>query len=348
MFIVDLTFNANYAKWNEMGLNMAFVVKRSTRPQVEYDYEEINMYNFKTQVAKKTNYPPMTMAFYDDNKNNAHLFYTAHARAMSPIANIKNSHNINEYEQYSMNYGNKSEINTFHPDSPSMQSYAASLGPLLNNTKSLISEIRLFHVFDYGRLMNVYKFYNPRVTNMNPSELDMSDTGDGCEYEFQFTYDGLHIEPGYSVLEGLNGTSSDYDIKYLSGNNDRAIYPINPVFDPTQTSTDNSQQSTAPTAQQQEETFEGYRDADVELAKLEEANKKSPFEKGLDQVTGGVGEFVDSAYDVLSDPGALIGGAATYATGAVQGVGNSVTGAVNKANEFIDDGVNTVSGWLKD
>lgn len=251
LFVIDVQFAPEYREWRDIGNTMAFVVKRSTRPSVEFEYEEVNMYNFWTRVPKRTSYPPVSMTFYDDNKNAAHLFYTAYMRAMSPIANMKQDGQTqtDAYEVNSMNFEKEPSGNTFDNTSPDTRGYAASLGPLNGETKSLVSRIRLYHVFDYGRLMNIYNFYNPRILSFTPSDLNMAETGDGAEFEFQFAYDGMFIEPGWSVQHG----GENKNLEDLSGNRGKATYPIKPVFDDDNTPQDNSQQELAPTAQEQDD-----------------------------------------------------------------------------------------------
>ncbi len=250
LFVMDVQFSAPYAdQWGEIGNAMAFVVKRSTRPSVEFEYEDVNMYNFWTKVPKKTIYPPVTMSFYDDNKNAAHLFYTAYMRAMSPIANIKADglSQTGAYEQNSMNYALGSSNATFKESAKKLPGWASSLGPLQDNANSVIERIRLYHVFDYGRLMNIYNFYNPRIMTFTPSDLNMAETGDGAEFEFQFAYDGMFIEPGWSVQEGGENKNLEDKTSRAGGK-----YPIRPIFnDDDIPAQDNSQQPLAPIAQEQ-------------------------------------------------------------------------------------------------
>lgn len=257
LFAMDVEFAPAYQQFNDISSTTSFVIKRSTRPVVEFEYEDINMYNFHTRVPKKVNYPPMTMTFYDDNKNAAHLFYTAYMRAISPIANMINGQpQTNFYEQNSMNFERSGDTSTFTGDDPTLAGYSSSLGPLLDNTKSMISRIRLYHIFDYGRLMNIYNFYNPRILSFNPSELTMSETGDGCEYEFQFAADGLFIEPGYSIREG-----GDKNIVEITSNRGTAQFKIDPIFADDAEDSDNSQQKLAPSAQQQASGAGGQLDS---------------------------------------------------------------------------------------
>lgn len=251
LFVVDVEFAPEYNSLTNIGSSMAFVVKRSTRPSVEFEYEDVNMYNFWTKVPKRVVYPPVSMSFYDDNKNAAHLFYTAYMRAMSPISNMKieGQTQTGGYETNSMNFNRDPASQTFGGESGyiTTKGYAASLGPLSGDTKSIVNRIRLYHVFDYGRLMNIYNFYNPRILTFTPTELNMAETGDGAEFEFQFAYDSMFIEPGFSVWEG----GENKNLEDITSNRGTAKYPIKPVFNEDDTAQDNSQEHLAPTAQEQ-------------------------------------------------------------------------------------------------
>lgn len=244
LFVMDVTFAPAYSDWSGIGKTMSFVIKRSSRPSVEYEYEEVNMYNFWTRIPKRVTYPPVTMSFYDDNKNAAHLFYTAYMRAMSPISNMKDP-GQNGYELNSMNFDNPASASTFTSGSKTTtKGYASSLGVLNSNTTSIVSRIRLYQIFDYGSLMNIYNFYNPRILSFTPTELNMVGAGE-AEFEFQFAYDSMFIEPGFSIQQG--GENKNIEELTKGGK-----YPIRPVFGDTDTSKDNSQQQLAPTAQEQE------------------------------------------------------------------------------------------------
>lgn len=231
LFVVDVQFSPAYKEWDPYGKGMAFVVKNSSRPQVEWEHEEVNMYNFHTNIPKRTIFHPVSLTFYDDNKNYAQLFHTAYTRAMSPITNIKQDQRTQGpafFEQKSMDFTNELSGGTFSPGEPHTRGYAASLGPLNDNTVNVLDQIRLFHIFDYGRLANVYYFYNPKIQNFTPDELDMTTSGEGTQMEINFIYDSLFMAPGYSI----QNSDGSIDIAQLTGEDGRAeSYYIKPVFD---------------------------------------------------------------------------------------------------------------------
>jgi len=227
LFIVQIEFNEGYT---DLGtLETAFVVKHSNRPTINFEYEDINMYNFWTKVPKKSVYEPITMRFYDDNWNQAMTFYNSYLKAMSPIANMdfpQSMENTGVYERQSMAFSNINQSETWPGPTPT-HSYASSYGPTnIDDQKDIIKRITLFHVYREGRLMNVYRFFNPRILNLTLDDLDMTQTGEGNEVSFQFSYDGLNILTGYPTNpETDKGFAPDYNIEQLSGSAN-AKYPL--------------------------------------------------------------------------------------------------------------------------
>jgi len=187
---------------------------------------------------------------------------------MSPISNVsrEGTQQSGSYEQNSMNFDEVPVNKTFSPNfNADLSGHTASLGPLLNDgddANSIIQRIRLYHIFDYGNLMNIYNFYNPRIVSFAPSDLTMSESGDGAEFEFQFAYDGLFIEPGWSVLEG----GDNKELEDLTNNRGTATYPIKPIFGEDHESTDNSQQSLAPMFQNQNNDDSEFGTADQDIS----------------------------------------------------------------------------------
>lgn len=333
LFVIDVEFAPEYERWSDIGRTMSFVVKRSTRPSVEFEYEEVNMYNFHTRVPKRTIYPPVTMSFYDDNRNAAHLFYTGYTRAMSPIANmmIEGQAQTGKYETSSMEFGGGPDASSFNSSHPSTMGYAASLGPLLGETTSIVQRIRLYHVFDYGRLMNIYNFYNPRILAFNQTDLNMAETGDGAEFDFQFAYDSMFIEPGFSIQEGGNNKN----LEELTNNGNTATYPIKPIFnDDDDPMLDNSQQPLGAIAQfQAEEATENNY-----VARTVDNFKSASTAKGAS--SGGIGGLVDS---VTSGVSSTIGGI----TGGINDAIGGVTGAVTNS-PLIKNVTKGVTGAMND
>lgn len=237
LFVVQLEFDPEFQEIME-SIDPAFVIKTSTRPQIDFEYQDVNMYNFRTKVPSKTVYQPMTMKFYDDDYNNAFQFYATYMKLMSPIANIDiESQAVDPLDAYdNVGGGMGFEQNPLRIQTgwsgPVGQGYAASLGPygriptggsaddgpFGTNVRNILRRITLFHVYKQGRMMNVYHFYNPKITAMTLDDLDMATTGEGNDVSLTFSYDSVYVIPGYSIING-----PQYNLPSMT---DDGIYPF--------------------------------------------------------------------------------------------------------------------------
>ncbi len=234
LFVVEFQYTEPFAPLSS--LNHAFVVKNTTRPNIEFEYDEVNMYNFWTRVVKRTIFQPMTMRFYDDNWNQAMQFYNSYLQSMSPITNLDFQQRVEgagELEESGMDFsklstgatpkqGGKEGAATTHR-------YAASIGPLASSstTKTILSRINLYHVFREGARMNVYQFINPKITNLELDDLDMAENGDGGEVSLQFAYDTVNILTNVDVIN-----STEFRIEDLSSGSvpgAQVLYPLSPI-----------------------------------------------------------------------------------------------------------------------
>ena len=83
--------------------------------------------------------------------------------------------------------------------------------------------------------------YNPKITAFDLSELTMADSGEGSEFTFNYTYEGMYIEPNYDLTTNDNG----YKLSELTSG---GMFNINPTYGDGQPSTQgyaSSQSSTS-------------------------------------------------------------------------------------------------------
>lgn len=217
LFVVQFVTSAGYGSLNDTLKGMAFVIKKSTRPKITYQTEDVNYYNFRTKVITKTMFEEMSMSFHDDTLNNTTTFYSAYTQIMSPITRLTpaESPTHDTFENLGMNFTSKTG------------KYAASLGiPLSNdrasNKQSIFKEIILYHLFDNGNKANVYHFLNPRITQLTPDDVDMSVGSEGNELTMNFVYDSVYVETKKTsdIDQALRGAQSD--AFYQLRNNDAA------------------------------------------------------------------------------------------------------------------------------
>lgn len=204
LFIVEFVPTNEYST---MPVDLTFVVKTTTRPNIKFQTEEVNYYNYRSTFVTKTLFEEMTMTFHDDNRNAATQFYETYLKAMSPIANIDPRGGLitsNFFEQGGMEFtdpqGNQNvDVPDMLSGNISANRYAGSSGTLADGTKTILYSINVYHVFDYGRRMTVYSFANPRITSLAPDDLDMSAGTEGSQLSITFSYDSVYVDPNIDL-----------------------------------------------------------------------------------------------------------------------------------------------------
>lgn len=220
MFVVQFTFNTGYVE-GLTDLDFSFVIKRSTRPNVKFQMDDVNYYNFRTKQAVKTEYEEMSMTFYDDMTNKVTRFIEAYRRAVSPVANMDENTFFLDPENSGMNFTDNGTDNVLSDKNLIEHQikagyYTGSRGGLADDNTNVIRFIKLFHVYDAGHKANVYTFMNPRISTINQDEVDMS-VSEASEVTLQFNYDSVYVEMDKSLEELLAGGPID---------SRSAIYPL--------------------------------------------------------------------------------------------------------------------------
>ena len=184
MFVVEFQFSSQYV--DAFGdLEFAFVVKRAQRPVVNFEYEDINYYNFHTKVLKRSEYAPLQMTFYDDMLSNALKFYNRYLQIISPVSRGNGQRFL--LEEGGMTFDQEQGANS------------ASVGPVGNTTQTIIRRINLYHLTHAGRQVDVYQFDTPRLQAIQLDDLDMTDGSTGTEVTIEFNYDRLYLQPGLDI-----------------------------------------------------------------------------------------------------------------------------------------------------
>lgn len=227
LFLVEFIADGRYGEMGTqyMGpLDMAFVIKKSSRPNIKYVTEDVNYYNYRTKVVTKAEFEEMQMSFHDDSSNTAALFYNAYVRAMSPITGMYGPEmQPDQLENSGMNFVGKTLTATDVAQQmgglPS-SSYASTTGTLVGDAKQVFSEIRLYHLFDNGHRMNVWRFFNPKITQLSLDEVDMSIGSDGNELSLNFSYDSVYLDPDVYLKDDTKYRIADlqrgavYNLRY--------------------------------------------------------------------------------------------------------------------------------------
>lgn len=197
MFKVDFKFNPKYIDKLMGGKNknaFTYLVKMVDRPKVEFVYEDVNYYNFRTKVLKEIKHEPLSMTFIDDIGNNTTDFFNAYRKSYSPISrnNFASGLDVRQAQESGMNFSNPKKEN---------QNDSAGRGVLADNAYNVLESIIIRQIFGHGQRMCEYTFFNPRISRFDFDEVN-HDTSEGNGLTVQFDYDALYIS---EMLE-TNGT----------------------------------------------------------------------------------------------------------------------------------------------
>lgn len=188
-FIVQITLNGEY---QNIPTDCTFFISKFDKPKFEIEYEEINFYNFRSQIPKRTIFSPCSFNIRNDINNQSMNFIVSYLRRVCPIFNQTNS-----YEQNGMNFENATS------------SYALNTKPFDDSDSlntSIINTITVYDLFNVGRTMDKYTFYNPKIKNISFPDWDMAE-GEPDFINVEFLYDNVNIDTGISpeVPESVNG-----------------------------------------------------------------------------------------------------------------------------------------------
>lgn len=149
-----------------------FAVLTIDRSKPNIIYQDVNIYNFRTQVAVRTEYGTVNVTFYDDAQNNAHNILSAYLKRVSPIANASSGNGLDTYGTN------------------------ASIGPL-NRNLGPFESIVLTHYYYKGQstAQTSYTYLNPKIVNFDFGDLSMKDS-DVSMVTMTFNYDAVNINEG--------------------------------------------------------------------------------------------------------------------------------------------------------
>lgn len=185
LFKVFFELDPQFARLGGANKEYFHLVKAISRPKMNFEYEDVNIYNYRTKVLRKMTYDPITITFYDDSRNRVMQFMETYRKAMSPGANVSSDTHI-DYEKHGMNFsfedGNNQTANTgnifFAEDT---------------TIKNLIKSITLYQIFGHGSFVTKFVFINPRIESIEYDDLDY-ESNDGCMVNLGLSYDLLEIK----------------------------------------------------------------------------------------------------------------------------------------------------------
>lgn len=174
-------FGQSAAKWKDQ---FTFMIKEIDRPKVDFEYEEVNQYNFRTKILKSIKHQPLNISFLDDVGNNVYEFFRFMMMVQSPITrrSIGASFNIaDEYAAYTAGSGM-----TFSDSPNSVTDFAhrgVTGGAKGVDVGNVIQAIKITQIFvqpgagksgslDTSPKEIAFFFVNPRVESFDLDNLD--------------------------------------------------------------------------------------------------------------------------------------------------------------------------------
>jgi hypothetical protein len=212
---------------NDISRDLTFVVKSIDLPKVKFDYEEVNMYNFKTKILKGIAHENLNLVFYDDVANHALAFVNAYMMLFSPITRNKQQDDDNMENHgfaFNPNYqgldtGNRGAIaNGNRGRKDILKSLTIDQFYVNMSDKTASSLPNLVRV-------NSFIFTNPRLAEYNTQNQDHESGSEAATISASFDYDALHITlggdgmgattvlgntfPGGDILNGYSATEAN-------------------------------------------------------------------------------------------------------------------------------------------
>lgn len=202
LFTIEFKFHPSVAKLaasianidtDEFARDLSFVIKQIDLPTYEFEYEQVNMYNFKTKILKQINHRELNLSFYDDNKNSAMDFVRTYLEILVPISRRSDYPLDTKFDDHGFAFSNVlGALNT------SMRN------PLPGNAKEILSELKINQFYHAPRsspsptssiLYNTFTFTNPRLSNIDISDQDHEQSGPNT-IAAVFDFDSINITTG--------------------------------------------------------------------------------------------------------------------------------------------------------
>ena len=209
LFLVEIQFNDPFNQRETFGNRNALhaLIHKFDRPDVEIEHEEVNMYNFITHVPKLVKYKATSFTAYDDGKGESLATLVEYLRTVSPVfsMDVESLSSSTSFEQKSLSFTNlNTSVNSanFAPIQASIKNGLTESGSSIDGLTTIIKEIKLYHVHNFGASVDVYRYTNPKIIHINLGDLDMS-SNEASMVTCEFVYDALYISVGVSPTDAL-------------------------------------------------------------------------------------------------------------------------------------------------
>lgn len=186
---------------------LTFMVKSVDKPKIDFEYEEVNMYNYRTKVLKKITHQEMNLVFYDDTGNRVFDFINMYRMAHQPIARMQQLTTVSGSQHEAL------ENNGFAFSDVSSALDSGMRGNLPGgNKKSLITKMVVHQYYvnagadirDKTQIVKVndFVFVHPRAVSLDMDDLDHEQGDQFNIATMRFDYDALYMSSGNIPTEG--------------------------------------------------------------------------------------------------------------------------------------------------
>jgi hypothetical protein len=181
----------------ELTRELSFIVKQIDLPKYSFDYEEVNMYNFRTKVLKQIKHEELGFVFYDDTANRALDFVNIYMMLLMPITRVDRSQiSAQGLEDHGFAFAqNYKGLDT---------SMRTALGSNRDILKSMTITQYYLKRSSTGGLSAAYSgnnftFINPRLVSFDIQDQDHEKGSEPTTVQAKFDYDALHIDTGINA-----------------------------------------------------------------------------------------------------------------------------------------------------
>lgn len=158
--------------------NFAFLIKKFDKPKTTVEYEDVYMYNFKTQAPKRVNFSPVHFETHNDYKSESLNFIVAYLRRICPIFSQQN---IKLFESNGMTFENSS--GSYHLNTN-------------NNNTSIMQQLDIYDIYNGGKTMDVYSLINPKISDISFNDWNMEDANGTSTITVELLYDSWTLDVG--------------------------------------------------------------------------------------------------------------------------------------------------------
>jgi hypothetical protein len=202
LFKVSFEFDPSVAEAaSDMGYDLrkikegvSFTVTRIDRPKWDFEYEEVNMYNYRTKVLKSIKHREVGFTLYDDVGNSVLDFINIYKKLLQPISRNQTSASMAHPEDFGMEFtsaGRPHYLDT------------GMRGVLPYNAINVLTKMTVHQIFvergskmdnpaDWVKVVN-FEFYRPRFTSIDIDDMDHENGSNYSLVNFVADFDNVFI-----------------------------------------------------------------------------------------------------------------------------------------------------------